>query len=79
MKAYERLLALENHHLEVFNNSLGLCVLYQGGDILEYPCRKTEFGTGRNFEEACEDYLNKISGKRLVFGYGENREEITVL
>ena len=79
MKASEKLLKLENHQLEVFKNRLGICVCYQGGDILDYPYRKGEYGTGNSFEEACEDYLNKISGKKIIFGYGENREEIIVL
>ena len=38
------------------------------------------FGTGCDFEEACEDYLNKISGKTIVFNAeSSNREEVKVL
>ena len=79
MKASEKLLKLDGHRLEVFKNQLGICVFYQNGDVLDYPCRKGEFGIGNSFEDACEDYFNKISGKKLVFGYGKNREEIIVL
>ena len=66
MTASERLLALDSHHLE-------------GADVLEYPMRVSLYGIGNTFEEACENYLTKISGKKLVFGYGDTRKEVTVL
>lgn len=36
-------------------------------------------GYGKTIEEALADYIGKISGKTLVFGSGDNREEIIVL
>lgn len=79
MRASEKLLNLKHHHLEVFrsNDKIGVC--YQDADVLEYPCRKSEYGIGHDFEEACENYLNIISGKTLVFGYGKTRKELTIL
>ena len=79
MKASEKLLNLNNHYLEVFKNSLGVCVCYQDADVLSTPFRISEYGVGKDFEEACENYVRKISGKKIVFGEGKDREEITVL
>ena len=79
MKAYERLMNLEHHRIEVFRVKDQISVTYSGSDISDGVIREGIFGVGTTFEEACEDYLNKISGKKLVFGFGENREEVTVL
>ena len=38
------------------------------------------FGRGETFEEACDDYMEQISGKTLVVHPGcENRKEIWVI
>ena len=79
MKASDRLLKLDSHHLDVSMAADKIRVQYQDADVLEPPMRVSTFGRGDSFEEACEDYLNKISGKTLVFGYGETRKEVTVL
>lgn len=79
MKAYERLLNLSAHRLEVFRAEHQIAVMFSGSDISDGVVRKGIFGTGVTFEDACEDYLNKISGKKLIFGFGDNREEINVL
>ena len=79
MSAIERLLNLESHSLEVFKTGGKIAVMYLGGEIIDGIVRIGEFGKGTTVEEACEDYLNKISGKTLVFGFGENRKEIKVL
>ena len=79
MSAIERLLNLESHSLEVFKVGGEIAVMYMGGEITDGIVRIGAFGKGTTVEEACEDYLNKISGKTLVFGFGENREEIKVL
>ena len=40
----------------------------------------SEFGKGRTFHEAVDNYLERISGKRLVFNAcSENRHEVLVL
>ena len=79
MSAIERLLNIASHSLEVFKTGEEIAVMYLGGEIRDGIVRIGEFGIGTTVEEACEDYLNKISGKTLVFGFGENRKEIKVL
>lgn len=79
MEASERLLNLESHDLKVFYASDKIAVKFVDGDIEDGVIRKSTFGIGHTFEEACEDYLEKISGKTLIFGYGDEREEIKVL
>lgn len=79
MSALERLLNLESHSLEVFRAGENIAVMYLGGEVSDGYVRMGEFGKGTTVEEACEDYLKKISGKTLVFGFGENRKEIRVL
>ena len=37
-----------------------------------------EFGKGFTFESACEDYMNRIQGRLLVFDDGSGKE-ITIL
>lgn len=81
MEASKRLLNLPGHKLRVFRvgetDMIGVC--YDGADIKEGIMRVGEYGIGVSFEEACQDYLNKISGKTIIFGYGDEREEIKVL
>ena len=73
MKSSDILLSL-GEHLEVFKNSLGVCVEYKGAEV------KDEFGVGRDFESACDDYMNKIRGKKLVFNACSSaRREVQVL
>lgn len=79
MKAYERLMNLKHHRIEVFRVENKIAVTYSDSDISDGVVRKGVFGVGATFEDACEDYLNKISGQKLVFGVGEDREEVIVL
>lgn len=80
MKSSEILLCLDYANLEVFRNKEGICVMYKGADIKCGIALKGEYGVGIDFESACDDYLNKIRGKKLVFNvYGDNRKEIIVL
>ena len=80
MKSSEILLSLDYENLEVFKNPGGICVMYKGADVKSGIALKGEYGVGIDFESACDDYLNKIRGKKLVFNdYGDNRKEIIVL
>ena len=81
MTVYERLLSLKGKNLEVWKVPSGdIAVSYQGAEIKNNGFLISEFGVGRTFEDACEDYISKISGKTLVFkAYSESREEVTVL
>lgn len=81
MDAVDRLLNLEFHRLAVFRGLDGIiCVEYEGAWISDGVALIGTFGRGRTFEEACEDYLAKISGKKLVFGRTDGeREEVVVL
>ena len=81
MKASTRLMRLRVY-LIVFADDDGLVhVRYEGGYILDDKAEILVSGCGLNFEEACESYLNKISGKRLRIyePYTNDRREVTVL
>ncbi|MCI9543541.1 MAG: hypothetical protein HFE93_05005 [Acutalibacter muris] len=67
--------------LEVWQVPSGnIAVAYQDCDLKEGQFLIAVFGTGKTFEDACEDYMNKLHGKTLVFNaYTDRREEIKVL
>lgn len=80
MKAVDRLLSL-GEQLVVFKDVNGnICVDYEkcwqdNGIFLKDDC-----GRGSTFELACEDYMDKISGKTLVFDRSDGtREKVKVL
>lgn len=84
MKASDILLSLENERLEVFRiktrceTSIGVC--YKNCEVKDGYFLKGEFGVGRTFEESCENYLNLIRGKTLIFeAYSDARHEVMVL
>ncbi len=80
VKSSETLLSLEGEHLEVFRNPDGVCVLYKNAEIKDGCVLVSEYGVGTDFESACDDYLRKIRGKKLVFhAYSECRKEVIVL
>ena len=81
MKASEKLLNLEGRMLSVGKNiNAKVYVHYERCDVKDGCFLIGTYGTGNNFEEACEDYLTKISGKTLVFNAeSSNREEVKVL
>jgi hypothetical protein len=57
-----------------------ICVEYEGAWILDGDILTGTCGRGRTFAEACDDYLAKISGKKLVFAMADGeREEVMVL
>lgn len=80
MKSSEILLSL-GEHLEVFRSSHGnVCVEYKGAEVKDGMFLISEFGIGGGFESACDDYLNKIRGKKLVFdACSINRREVQIL
>lgn len=79
MKSSEILLSLDEH-LEVFKNSSGVCVHYKNAETKDGYFLKTEWGAGENFESACDDYLDKIRGKKIVFNACTSyRKEVTVI
>lgn len=81
MKSSEILLSLDNEHLEVFRNRYGkVCVEYKGAEVKDGMFLISEYGIGDNFESACDDYLNKIRGKKLVFNpCSSARREVQIL
>lgn len=81
MKASEKLLNLEGRMLSVGKNINGkVYVHYDRCDVKEGCFLIGTYGTGNSFEEACEDYLDKISGRTIVFNAeSSNREEVKVL
>lgn len=81
MKSSDILLSLDYEHLEVSKNSSGgINVRYRGAEVKDGMFLITDLGRGKDFEEACDDYLNKIRGKKLVFdAHNEDRREVMVL
>lgn len=80
MKSSDMLLSLDNAHLDVFRNKHGICVAYKGAEVKDGCFLISDYGTGVDFETACDDYLSKIRGKKLVFNaFSSNRREVVVL
>lgn len=81
MKASDILLSLEFRDLQVSKDAGGkitvhyVCCYVKDGYFLDGYS-----GRGQTFDEACEDYLNYIRGKTLVFDPDSNsRKEVKVL
>lgn len=81
MKSSDILLSLDNEYLEVHKNCFGnVCVEYKGAEVKDGYFLKTCWGVGENFEDACDDYLTQIRGKKLVFdACSINRREVSIL
>lgn len=77
----QRLLSLEGHPLLFWKNDNDqIIVAYWDCDIKGYGVLIGESGCGYTFEEACQDYIRKISGKTLVFhACTKSREEVKVM
>lgn len=80
MNSSEILLSL-NEKLEVKSNSFGkIIVRYHNSLVRVLPWHMNMAGYGKDFEEACDDYLSKIKGERLVFDiHTENEREALIL
>ena len=79
MKASERLLRTENY-LTVFkmvNGKIG--VHFENCEVKDGCFLIGAFGRGNTFEEACENYLEQIQGKTLVFNIYGNRKEVVLI
>lgn len=81
MKSSDFLLSLDDEYLEVSKTKDGdVAVCYRGAEIKDGMFLISDKGKGKDFEEACDDYLSKIKGKRLVFNACSNkRREIAIL
>lgn len=79
MDIAKRLLSLNGKPLSVSLVNGEFTVCYDKCDVKEDIFLKAAFGKGDTFYTACEDYLNKITGKTLVFYGGKEREEIRVI
>lgn len=80
MDNLSRLLNL-SERLEVWKCLDGkIAVSFQCCEVKDGIFLISEFGTGSTFNEAVDDYLEKISGKQLVFhAYSADRHEVRVL
>ena len=79
MKASERLLNTE-YFLVVFkmvNGKIG--VHFENCEVKDGCFLIGTFGRGSTFEEACEDYLERIQGQTLVFNVFGNRKEVVLI
>ena len=71
--------ALPNHRVEIGKDVNGKFILcYAGADISDSVVRKTVCGRGLTVWEAAKDYINQITGQKLIFGEGPNREEVQI-
>lgn len=83
MTAFERLLNA-GYHLDVFQwndgRERGIGVHFQNCEIKDGAFLVSEFERGVTLNDACEDYIRKISGKTLIFhAYSDRREEILAI
>ena len=83
MKAFERLLNT-GYHLDVFRwndgREQGIGVYFKDSEIKDGMFLVGDYGSGQTFEEACEDYVRKISGKTIIFhAYTDSRKEVTFI
>ena len=80
MKSSDILLSLDNESLKVFKNDYDdICVRYVGANVEDNYFIKVVWGAGKDFESACDDYLNQIRGKKLVFdAYNNKRREVLI-
>lgn len=83
MTAFERLLST-GYHLDVFQwndgRERGIGVCFQNSEIKDGMFLVGEYGRGQTFEEACEDYIHKISSKTLVLhAYTDHRKEVVFI
>lgn len=78
--AIDILLSLECEYtrLEVWKTSnKEIAVSYRHCEIKEGDFLNTVYGKGQTFAEACENYLERLRGKTLVFyAYSKYRKEI---
>ena len=56
-----------------YTNILGTAADIKDGDFLKF-----DVGHGKDIFQAAEDYIKKITGRKLVFDDGESREEVTI-
>lgn len=57
-----------------------IAVSYQDSEVKDGCFLRSIYGTGKTFEDACENYLNQLHGKTLVFNaFKGKREEVRVL
>ena len=77
----EKLMKLGKPLKTFMNCRNNVCVQYDRCEIKEGSFLIDQHGEGKTYEEACEDYYNKIGGKRLVFNAcsEEERHEVVVL
>ncbi len=80
MTALKRLLNLGGTTLTVAEDVEGqIYVHYTGADVKDGMMLRAVSGRGGTVEEACQDYLDQISGKTLVIDAFGTRREVTVL
>jgi len=88
MKSSDILSSLDKAELEVIENGNNVYVRYKDAGVLEgdkidrkYGLGRIHclWGSGRDFESACDNYLAKIRGRTMIFNpHGSNRHEILI-
>lgn len=83
MTAFERLINT-GYHLDVFqwNNGReqGIGVHFKDAEIKDGSFLVGDYGTGPILEDACNDYICKISGRTIVFhACTDDRKEVVFI
>ena len=76
----EDLLKITNEPIKVWKRDNGtVCVKYEHGEILDGDFLRSTFGCGRNFEEACTDYLLEIMDNTMIFNARSSNPKTVVI
>ena len=80
MNTVDRLLRLNIEPLTVEGETGRIVVSYARCELKDGIMLRSVCGIGKDFNEACERFIEEISGKTLVFNAScENRREVIVL
>lgn len=81
--ALDRLVQLEDVTIEIKKIDSVIHVSYKNAKVIVHELLCDAFdacGTGKTVDEAAENYIKIISGKKIVFDAdGKNRKEVIVL
>lgn len=77
----ETLLLLDNATVVVFKDrDMQYCVGYKGAAIQKDNVLCSIVGRGKTLEDACNNYIFQINGKKLVFNAeSKNRREVNIV
>lgn len=77
-RAFDRLLATKKHVDVWETNDDKICVSLRGCEISEGVFLVGVYGIGSSLEYACEDFLRKVQGKKVVFNACSSERETVI-